>query len=72
MKVKIVIQDWEKDGRRVVGEESLELDRHHLHGGTTFDAELTITGEPYTEKHIKAMWEKHRASIVVSVEPVDG
>lgn len=52
MKIKLVFDDWQKDGKSVYNtEEAYELSLGNFHSGTTFKA--TIDLDKWEEKEIK-------------------
>ena len=45
MKIKLVFQDWQKDGHSIYSTpEGIDLSLGDFHSGTTFDADIDVYG----------------------------
>ncbi len=65
MKIKLVFEDWRKDGKSIYNtEEGVKLSMGDFHSGTMFDGEINLS--PEEEQELKeAIKEKHYPSFLI-------
>ncbi len=52
MKIKLVFDDWRREGRSICrSPESIELSKHDFHAGSTFDARIDV--DAWQEKELR-------------------